>query len=102
MRLRPHPAALVELDEAVRYLAQQGPDLGAAFFAEVTRRIAQAARFPRSGSPISGLDDRYDLRQYLTRRFHYAVVTPVVADERLVLAIAHTWQAPGFWRERLK
>ena len=50
MRLRLHPAALAELKEAVSYLESQRPGVGEALFAEVSRRVAPAARLPRSGS----------------------------------------------------
>ncbi len=55
MRLRLHPAALVEVDEAVDYLEEQRKGFGALFFDAVTRRIAQvvgdpAAVFPSQAS----------------------------------------------------
>ena len=43
MRLRFHPAALVDLDDAVAYLEDKHSGLGAHLFDEVTKRIAQAA-----------------------------------------------------------
>lgn len=69
MRLRLHPTALVELDEAVDYLEEQREGFGALLFDEVTQRIAQAARWPRSGGPVAGFAERHDVRQYVVERF---------------------------------
>ena len=102
MRLRLHPAALVELDEAVDYLEARRAGFGALLFDEVTRRIAQAARWPSSGPPVAGFAERHDVRQFVVKRFRYVVVTALVRGERLVVAVAHTSRRPGYWRERLK
>jgi plasmid stabilization system protein ParE len=101
MRLRLHPAALAELDEAVGYLEEQRPGFGALMFEEISRRIGQAARLPTSGVPISGFAAKHDVRQFVAKRFPYIVVTALVAEERLVVAVAHTSRAPRYWRERL-
>lgn len=102
MRLRLHPAALVELDEAVDYLEEQREGFGALLFDEVTQRVAQAARWPRSGAPVAGFEERLDVRQYVVKRFRYLVVTAIIRDERLVVSIAHTSRKPGYWRKRLE
>ena len=102
MRLRFHPAALAELEEAADYLESQREGFGALFFHEVTQRIAQAARWPRSGSPVVGFTQPRDVRQFVLTRYRYAIITAVVRGERLVVAVAHTSRQPGFWRDRLR
>lgn len=102
MRLRLHPAALVELDEAVDYLEEQREGFGNLLFDEVSRRISQAARWPRSGAPVAGFAECHDVRQFVVKRFRYLVVTALVRDERLVVAVAHASRKPGYWRDRLK
>ena len=99
MRLRLHPAALVELTEAVDYL--ESARSGRSSFDEVAKRSGQAARLPKSGAPILGFEERHDVRQFVVRRFHYIVVTAVVRNERLVVAIAHTSREPRYWSDRL-
>jgi toxin ParE1/3/4 len=101
MRLRLHPAALIELDEIVDYLEGERPGFGALLFDEVTRKVAQAARWPRSGAPVAGFAVRRDVRQYIVGRFSYVVVTAIVRDERLVIAVAHTSRKPRYWSSRV-
>lgn len=102
MSLRLHPAALAELVEAVEYLEGERTGFGEFLFDEVSRRIAQAARFPTSGAPISGFAAEHDVRQFVATRFRYIVVTALVNEERLVLAVAHMSREPNYWRSRLK
>lgn len=101
MRLRLHPAAVVELEQAVVYLDDERPGFGSLLLEEIALRIAQAARLPKSGAPISGFSERYGVRQFVAKRFRYVVVTALVADERLVVAVAHTSRMPRYWRGRL-
>lgn len=102
MRLRLHPSALAELDEAAGYLEGERSGLGLRLFAEVRLRVGQAARLPTSGSPVSGFSARHDVRQFVVRRFPYVVVAALVGRERLVVAIAHTRREPGYWKTRLR
>ncbi|MCB9713119.1 MAG: type II toxin-antitoxin system RelE/ParE family toxin [Myxococcales bacterium] len=74
---------------------------GAVLFEEVTRRVEQAARLPRSGSPLMGFEARYDVRKYVVRRFRYVVITALVDGVLTVIAVAHTSREPGYWRARL-
>lgn len=102
MRLRLHPSALAEFNEAVDYLEGERNGLGARLFDEVRLRVGQAARLPTSGSPVSGFSARHDVRQFVVRRFPYVVITALVREERLVVAIAHTRREPGYWKIRVK
>lgn len=96
-----HPAALAELEEAVRWIDDQRPGYGALFYEEIQRRTTQAARFPTSGAPIVGFAKRHDVRAFTTKVFEYRVVTALIRNERLVLAIAHDSRDPRYWRDRL-
>src|SRR5262245_32710308 len=101
LRLRLHPAALAELDDAVAWHETQRPGWGALLFEAVSHRVGQAARFPRSGAPILGFASQYDVRQYVLSRFKYIVVTARVRGEHIVVAVAHTSRKPRYWRGRL-
>ncbi|MCA9708275.1 MAG: hypothetical protein KDK70_20660 [Myxococcales bacterium] len=101
MFLPAHPEALFELNQAVAWHEHERPGYGALLFAEVERKVAQAARLPRSGAPLPGFEAHHDVRKYVVRRFRYLVITALV-DERLrVIAVAHTSREPGYWRDRL-
>jgi toxin ParE1/3/4 len=102
MRLRLHPEAMVELAEAIEFHERERVGYGALLFDEVTRRVGQAARFPRSGTAVTGFAGHYDVRQFALQRFRYLVVVAVIRDERFVVALAHTSRRPGYWRDRIK
>jgi toxin ParE1/3/4 len=101
MRLPVDPAAAAELGAAVAWHEGERPGQGSLLMDEVARRVEQAARFPRSGAPVLGLDARYDVRMFIVRRFPYVVITALVNEQRVVIAVAHTSRTPGYWRDRL-
>ena len=95
------PAALDELEAAVLWHEAERPGHGALLVDEVRKRVAQAARLPKSGAPIAGLDPGHDVRAYPTSRFPYRVITAVVRGTPMVIAVAHARRAPEYWRDRL-
>lgn len=101
MLLELHPEAVEELDAAVLWLEAERPGHGLLLYEEVRSRVKQAARLPRSGAPVTGVPERYDVRCYGLRRFRYRVLTATVGGTTIVVAIAHTSREPGYWRERL-
>lgn len=102
MRLRFHPEALRELAEAVAFHENERVGYGGLLFDEVARRIGQAAQFPRSGTPVGGFAEHYDVRQFALQRFRYLVVVAIIRGERMVMAVAHTRRRPGYWRDRIE
>lgn len=101
-RLSFHPAALDELDAAVAWHENERPGRGARLFDSVARRVLQAARFPNGGPPIAGFPDHNDVRQFVVKHAPYVLVTALIRGQRMVVAVAHTSRAPGYWRERLE
>ena len=100
--MRVHPAALVELGEAVEFLASRRRELGARFYRQVAQRIEFIERFPTSGVSVPGTEPRHDIRRFILRRGPYEIVTAIVAGERMVIAIAHTRRRPLYWADRLR
>jgi hypothetical protein len=96
-----HPGALEELLAEIEYLENEEAGLGQRYFSEVERRIRQGTRFPASGAPILGFDEKYDVRRFTLRTFPASVVTASIRGELIVIAVAHTRRAPGYWRSRL-
>lgn len=96
-----HPKALEDLDESVRWYERRERGLGSAFFDEVQRGVAWASRFPKGGPLVLGLPEERDVRRFRLRRFPFVIVTATVADERWVLAVAHTSRQPAYWRNRV-
>lgn len=101
MHLPIHPEALTELDHAMAWHERERLGYGLLLLDEVSAKIEQAARFPRSGTSVAGFEARHDVRRYAVRRFRYVVITAVVDEVLTVMAVAHTSREPGYWRERL-
>lgn len=97
-----HPEAVDELDAAVEWYEGQTIGAGADLLAEIIEVIGLVAEFPRSGAPTIGFDAERDVRLSALRRHPFLVVTTRVAAHRLVIAVAHTRRAPGYWRQRLR
>ena len=97
-----HPAAREELLAEIEYLENEELGLGEQYFYEVERRVRQATRFPASGAPVLGFEERYDVRQFTLRTFPAMVVTASISGELIVIAVAHTRRSPGYWKSRLR
>jgi toxin ParE1/3/4 len=102
MRLPFEAEAVTELEEAARWYESERAGYGALFVREVRRSVARAASFPRSGTPVDGLNPACDVRRFVVRRFPYLVITALFGEQRAVVAIAHGRRRPGYWRDRLK
>ena len=102
MLLEVHPEALEEFDVAVVWHDRERPGNGLLLYEEVRKRVAQAARLPKSGAPVLGFKPEYDVRSYGVRRFRYRVITAVVKGSLFVIAVAHTSREPRYWRARLR
>lgn len=96
-----HPAAQEELLAEIEYLEDKESGLGERYFSQVERRVRQAMRFPASGSPIIGFEERYDVRRFTLQTFPAAVVTASINGELIVIAVAHTRRNPEYWKARL-
>lgn len=94
-RIRLHPAAQRELDEAAEFYDSEVPGLAAVFLDEVERAAQQILTFPESAPVV--LDPA---RKKVLSAFPYSVVYSVVDDVILVLAFAHHRRRPFFWHDR--
>jgi plasmid stabilization system protein ParE len=91
-----HPQADEEYAQAAQYYAAVSPELGARFFDEIERLIAEARQHP----------DRFfrfcpPARRALARKFPYSVVYLDEADRVLIVAVMHAKRRPGYWLKRL-
>ena len=101
MRLPFESGAADEVEAAAAWYERERAGYGALFMSEVRRAVDRAARFPRSGPRVPGLDPERDVRRFLLRRFPYTVVTAIVDGRRAVVAVAHGSREPGYWRDRV-
>jgi toxin ParE2 len=95
-RIRLHPAAQQELDEAAAYYDLEGPGLGFAFLDDFERAGEQLRAFPESCPLV-----RPHARQKLMARFPYAVIYSLIDSDVFVLAVAHGHRRPFYWQDPL-
>ena len=94
-------AATIELAQAANNLETARPDYGRRLreaYHRALRRLDETPQFfpPEEDAP-AGLEVRY---VELTR-YNYRVIFVVLGDMKLVVAVAHNSQEPGYWIDRL-
>ncbi len=87
--------ALAEIDSALRYYAQQSPELMARLFKELQAAQQQIVAFPFRWPKYAR-----DTRHYLLPRFPYRLVYRIKGDNVRLLAVAHVKRRPGYWQHR--
>ncbi len=96
MKLKYHPQARLELNEAADYYEKRQSGLGWDFLEEVQLAIRRILDFPNAWQPLSS-----NTRRCLTKRFPFGVVYQIKTDEVRIIAIAHLKRRPGYWRSRV-
>lgn len=100
MTLRVLSVAELEAAESALWYEGRQPGLGGAFLAmleETYRRIEERPfQFP-----VVELDlPRESIRRAAMTKFPFQVIYEVVADEAVVIAVAHNSREPGYWTGR--
>jgi toxin ParE1/3/4 len=92
-----------EVIESVRRYKLEDPDLGRDFAAKYRAAVTRARTMPQTGHLMVGLpaDGDFQVRRFLFERFKHALYVAVLADELVVIAVAHQHQRPMYWRRRL-
>ena len=93
-RIRNLTAAREEFAAAVLWYEQQRPGLGGEFFDAIVESTSLIQNNPESGTP--SYDRR--TRRVVVQRFPYQVVYRVLADEIVIVAVAHSKRRPGYWK----
>lgn len=96
MRFKFHPAARVELNEAIDYYEERRTGLGWELYEEAQATIQRILDFPSAWPALSK-----KTRRCLMHRFPYGVIYQIEGDEVRIIAIAHQKKRPGYWRSRL-
>lgn len=95
-RVRFHPAARDELEEATRRYERDVAGLGNQFYSQVVASLTLLRAFPYSAPVLSG-----DLRRQVLPRFPYNLIYEVWDGDFLyVIAVAHQKRRPGYWSDR--
>jgi plasmid stabilization system protein ParE len=90
-------AASEEFAAAVQWYEEQRPGLGAEFYDAVIETTDRIETHPEIGAPVSP-DQR--TRRLLVQRFPYQAVYHLLADEVIIVAVAHLKRRPGYWKKR--
>ena len=96
MRYEFHPEAEHELYEAALHYESEVPGLGHRFADEIDRALQLLLDNPELGARLDG-----ELRHFVLRRFPFSVVYAVTADLMYIVAVAHGYREPGYWKLRI-
>ena len=91
-----HPAAQIELNEAVDFYEKKQQGLGYEFAEEVYASIGLILKYPEGWRKLS-----LRSRRCLSKRFPYAIVYEITPELIRIIAIAHTSRRPKYWNKRL-
>jgi plasmid stabilization system protein ParE len=95
MRIRYHPDASKDLDEAYEWYESQKLGLGLKFVDEAEATIQRILNFPELHPIITKKH-----RRAILPAFPYGVVYSVIGDLVEVYAFAHLHRLPFYWKKR--
>jgi toxin ParE1/3/4 len=90
------PEAEAELLRGVEYYSAAGGGAGSKFLRDVEVAVEMAATHPDS-APLSS----DGTRRRRVKNFPYSVIYRVVAEEILIVAVAHHRRKPDYWTKRI-
>jgi mRNA-degrading endonuclease RelE of RelBE toxin-antitoxin system len=91
-----------EAREAAFWYDDQTSGLGDDFLDEYVRRLEEIEASPERFPLLETNETEYLIRRAILRRFPYAIIYQVVAEQSVVLAIMHLSRRPDYWVNRLQ
>ena len=88
--------ARAEYFDAQAFYESRLQGLGDEFLAELEQALELLASRPGLGKPIGAR-----LRSLPLRRFPLSIIYTELADNLLIVAVAHQRRRPGYWRRRI-
>ncbi len=95
MQVRFDPDALSELAGAMDWYMARSAAAGRAFAMAIERTVARLREHPLRWPPYL-----HGTRRARLRRFPFALIYRVGADEIQLVAVVHLHRRPGYWRNR--
>lgn len=95
MRLFFHPAAEREMIDAARYYESKVEKLGSDFLDEIAQLAIVLEQNPQLGTHYL-----HGTRRIITQRFPYSIIYRITQTRIEVIAIAHQYRKPGYWKEK--
>ena len=92
-----HPAARLELLDAIEYYRNKSPDLARTFYEDIERCLKELLEFPE----LAPVKHPVGVRSQPLHRFPYSVLYTVDPDVLYIVAIAHQKRRPNYWLRRL-
>jgi|ERR1700756_1326068 toxin ParE1/3/4 len=91
-----HPAALAELQSALRWYLERSRTAAATFVSEIDEAIRLVTHVPSTWPAGEN-----STRKFVLKRFPFAIVYREKANTIQVVAVAHGHRRPGYWKDRL-
>ena len=101
MTLKILPVAEAEADRAAVELESARPGIGFDFTRAYDQALINIAADPERYPLAEDSPEKTAARYVYLARFRYRIVYAVLADEVLVVAVAHTSRQPEYWHARL-
>ncbi len=96
MRVVFHPAAELELLDAVHYYTGIDPNLGSRFYQEMDRLLQEVCEHPKTFRLFDS-----PARRHFSRSFPYGLIYLEEPDRLWIVAVMHMKREPGYWKRRL-
>ncbi len=96
MKIKFHPYAESEIDEAVKWYDEQVEGLGGRFVKTLDENILRIARYPRFNTEVSK-----GIYRSLVKCFPYCIYYEIGKDDIIIYAIAHMHRKPSYWKTRM-
>jgi toxin ParE1/3/4 len=100
VRIRLLARAEAEIASARSYLDLQANELGEKFLDDIHFTLRAIADDPASFSKLETLPGNNPYRRAPLKIYRYVVIFEILADEILVVAVAHTSRRPNYWLRR--
>jgi len=100
VKLRVLQQAEWEARDAAVWYEDRVQGLGAAFIDQLEHGLERIEEDPKRFGRLETFVGSRDIRRLLLRRFPYLVAYEIIADEVMVLAVAHVSRCPSYWIDR--
>ncbi len=95
MKLRFHPEAALELEEAVFYYENRQTGLGKQLNQEVKSATQLITMHPQAWTMVET-----NIHRILVRSFPYGLLYSTGKDEIYIIAVMHLNREPAYWKDR--
>ncbi len=97
MKISQHPAAVIEIDDALAWYAERNPRVAQRLWEALLEARLHISTFPRAATGM-----RRDSYRFVVQGFPYDLIYRLNEHEILVIAFAHHSRRPGYWKTRLE